>query len=169
MKSLILLLVLVAFGTTKFLGQLRADVICESQEAYNAEELLAIRKCTIIEGRLFVAVVEDVEDWSNYSLTNLTQVTEYVTIFRNANLQSLSMILPNLMVIRGEQLMKKYALIIHGNMHLLEVGLENLAVISRGAVLIDKNWQLCRSPEFQKARFSALQAQSYTQDNSVGM
>lgn len=50
---------------------------------------------------------------------------------------------PNLAVIRGKETFNNYSLILSENEDLIEIGLQNLQVIERGSVRIEKNIKLC--------------------------
>ncbi|KAK7945212.1 hypothetical protein WMY93_000940 [Mugilogobius chulae] len=58
-------------------------------------------------------------------------------------LESLSDLFPNLTVIRGSNLFFNYALVIFEMIQLREIGLHSLMNITRGAVRIEKNPDLC--------------------------
>ncbi|KAM8877901.1 insulin-like growth factor 1 receptor [Synchiropus picturatus] len=70
-------------------------------------------------------------------------VTDYVLLFRVSGLDSLSTLFPNLAVIRGRNLFYNYALVIFEMTSLKDVGLHSLRNITRGAIRIEKNPELC--------------------------
>lgn len=77
------------------------------------------------------------------SFPKLTMVTDYLLLFRVAGLDSLSTLFPNLSVIRGRNLFYNYALVIFEMTSLKDIGLYNLRNITRGAIRIEKNPDLC--------------------------
>lgn len=60
-----------------------------------------------------------------------------------AGLESLGDLFPNLTVIRGWKLFYNYALVIFEMTHLKDIGLHSLRNITRGAIRIEKNADLC--------------------------
>nr|AIF28001.1 insulin-like growth factor 1 receptor [Monopterus albus]AIN42398.1 insulin-like growth factor 1 receptor [Monopterus albus] len=68
-------------------------------------------------------------------------ITDYLLLFRVSGLDSL--IFPNLTVIRGRNLFYNYALVIFEMTSLKDIGLYNLRNITRGAIRIEKNPELC--------------------------
>lgn len=73
----------------------------------------------------------------------LTEVTEFIIVYRVHNLRSLSQIFPNLSIIRGTTLFEGYALIVYYNPHLEDLGLSKLTTITRGGVRLENNIVLC--------------------------
>uniref|UniRef100_A0A3Q3LYY6 Tyrosine-protein kinase receptor n=1 Tax=Mastacembelus armatus TaxID=205130 RepID=A0A3Q3LYY6_9TELE len=105
--------------------------------------------CTVVEGYLRILLINDKtsnirqEDFRSLSFPKLTVITDYLLLFRVTGLDSLSMLFPNLSVIRGRNLLQDYALVIYEMIHLKEIGLYNLRNITRGALRIEKNPELC--------------------------
>lgn len=83
------------------------------------------------------------EDFRGLSFPKLKVVTDYVLLFRVYGLESLNSLFPNLTVIRGNNLFFNYALVLYEMLQLKEIGLHNLMNITRGAVRIEKNPDLC--------------------------
>lgn len=81
--------------------------------------------------------------FSSLSFPKLTVITDYLLLFRVPGLDSLSTLFPNLSVIRGQNLFYDYALVIYEMTSLKDIGLYNLRNITRGAVRIEKNPELC--------------------------
>lgn len=83
------------------------------------------------------------EDFRQLSFPKLTMITDYLLLFRVPGLESLSTLFPNLSVIRGRNLFYNYALVIFEVNDLKDIGLLSLRNITRGALRIEKNAQLC--------------------------
>uniref|UniRef100_A0A8C3B5Q8 Tyrosine-protein kinase receptor n=1 Tax=Cyclopterus lumpus TaxID=8103 RepID=A0A8C3B5Q8_CYCLU len=111
----------------------------------NVTNLQSLENCTIIEGHLKILLMfkTKTEDFRGLSYPKLRVVTDYVLLFRVYGLEILSEIFPNLTVIRGNNLFFNYALVIYEMLQLKEVGLHSLMNITRGAVRIEKNPDLC--------------------------
>uniref|UniRef100_A0A672HE52 Tyrosine-protein kinase receptor n=1 Tax=Salarias fasciatus TaxID=181472 RepID=A0A672HE52_SALFA len=111
----------------------------------NVTNLQLLEKCTIIEGHLKILLMfkTKTEDFRGLSYPKLRVVTDYVLLFRVYGLDSLSELFPNLTVIRGNNLFFNYALVLYEMLQLKEVGLHSLMNITRGAVRIEKNPDLC--------------------------
>uniref|UniRef100_A0A8C3B5X1 Tyrosine-protein kinase receptor n=1 Tax=Cyclopterus lumpus TaxID=8103 RepID=A0A8C3B5X1_CYCLU len=121
-------------------------IICQSKDIRNnVTNLQSLENCTIIEGHLKILLMfkTKTEDFRGLSYPKLRVVTDYVLLFRVYGLEILSEIFPNLTVIRGNNLFFNYALVIYEMLQLKEVGLHSLMNITRGAVRIEKNPDLC--------------------------
>lgn len=120
--------------------------ICPSKDIRNnVTNLQSLENCTVIEGHLKILLMfkTKTEDFRGLSYPKLRVVTEYVLLFRIYGLETLSDLFPNLTVIRGNSLFFNYALVLYEMLHLKEVGLHSLMNITRGAVRIEKNPDLC--------------------------
>ncbi|XP_033839043.1 insulin receptor a [Periophthalmus magnuspinnatus] len=120
--------------------------ICSSKDIRNnVTNLQVLENCTIIEGHLKILLMfrTKAEDFRGVSFPKLTVVTDYLLMFRVYGLESLSDLFPNLTLIRGSNLFFNYALVIFEMIQLREIGLHNLMNITRGAVRIEKNPDLC--------------------------
>ncbi|XP_056235252.1 insulin receptor b [Seriola aureovittata] len=120
--------------------------ICPSKDIRNnVTNLQSLENCTIIEGHLKILLMfkTKTEDFRGLSYPKLRVVTDYVLLFRVYGLEALSDLFPNLTVIRGNNLFFNYALVIYEMLQLKEVGLHSLMNITRGAVRIEKNPDLC--------------------------
>ncbi|XP_053282315.1 LOW QUALITY PROTEIN: insulin-like growth factor 1a receptor [Pleuronectes platessa] len=112
-------------------------------------EFKRLENCTVVEGYLHILLINDKtnninqEGFSSLSFPKLTVITDYLLLFRVSGLESLSMLFPNLSVIRGRQLFYNYALVIYEMTSLKDIGLYNLRNITRGALRIEKNPELC--------------------------
>ncbi|XP_054900343.1 insulin receptor b [Poeciliopsis prolifica] len=120
--------------------------ICQSKNIRNnVTNLQSLENCTIIEGHLKILLMFGAKsgDFHGLSFPKLRVVTDYVLLFRVYGLETLSNLFPNLTVIRGNNLFFNYALVIYEMLQLKEVGLHSLMNITRGAVRIEKNPDLC--------------------------
>ncbi|CAI5799218.1 insulin receptor [Podarcis lilfordi] len=120
--------------------------ICPSMNIRNdISNFRQLENCTVIEGHLQILLMfgAKTENFRGLSFPKLTMVTEYLLLFRVYGLESLKTLFPNLTVIRGTRLFFNYALVIFEMVHLKEVGLPSLMNITRGAVRIEKNAELC--------------------------
>ncbi|XP_019935649.1 insulin-like growth factor 1 receptor [Paralichthys olivaceus] len=113
-------------------------------------EFSRLENCTVVEGYLQILLIGDknnnninLEDFRSLSFPKLTMITDYLLLFRVSGLDSLSALFPNLAVIRGRNLFYNYALVIFEMTSLKDIGLYNLRNITRGAIRIEKNPELC--------------------------
>uniref|UniRef100_A0A4X2JTI9 Tyrosine-protein kinase receptor n=1 Tax=Vombatus ursinus TaxID=29139 RepID=A0A4X2JTI9_VOMUR len=120
--------------------------VCPSMDIRNnLTQLNMLERCSVIEGNLQILLMFKTkpEDFRDLSFPRLTMITEYLLLFRVYGLESLKDLFPNLTVIRGSRLFFNYALVIFEMVHLKEIGLHSLMNITRGAVRIEKNNELC--------------------------
>ncbi|KAB7505873.1 Insulin receptor-related protein [Armadillidium nasatum] len=88
------------------------------------------------------------------SLPNLTQVTDYIILERVNGLESLAKLFPRLSVVRGQNLFfDKYAIVLHGNFDLREIGPWIFSSIMRGAVYVESNIFMCTDEETEWNEF----------------
>uniref|UniRef100_A0A8D0B1P3 Tyrosine-protein kinase receptor n=1 Tax=Sander lucioperca TaxID=283035 RepID=A0A8D0B1P3_SANLU len=113
-------------------------------------EFRRLENCTVVEGYLQILLIGDKnnnninqEVFRSLSFPKLTVITDYLLLFRVSGLDSLSTLFPNLTVIRGRNLFYNYALVIFEMTSLKDIGLYNLRNITRGAIRIEKNPELC--------------------------
>uniref|UniRef100_A0A8C7ZWL0 Tyrosine-protein kinase receptor n=1 Tax=Oryzias sinensis TaxID=183150 RepID=A0A8C7ZWL0_9TELE len=112
-------------------------------------EFRLLENCTVVEGYLQILLIGDKNNNANQevfrslSFPKLTMITDYLLLFRVSGLDSLSTLFPNLTVIRGRNLFYNYALVIFEMTSLKDIGLYNLRNITRGAIRIEKNPELC--------------------------
>uniref|UniRef100_A0A8C2CPV1 Tyrosine-protein kinase receptor n=1 Tax=Cyprinus carpio TaxID=7962 RepID=A0A8C2CPV1_CYPCA len=101
--------------------------------------------CTVIEGHLKILLMfkPRLEDFRGISFPKLVVITDYLLLFRVYGVESLGDLFPNLTVIRGNNLFFNYALVLFEMIQLKEIGLHSLTNITRGAVRIEKNPNLC--------------------------
>lgn len=76
--------------------------------------------CRVIEGFLMISLVDKYNEshYENLEFPLLTEITDFLLVYRVNGLKSLIKLFPNLRVIRGNSLIKDYALIIYEMMHL---------------------------------------------------
>ncbi|XP_035525964.1 insulin receptor a [Morone saxatilis] len=120
--------------------------VCPSKDIRNnVTNLQTLENCTVIEGHLKILLMfrTKPEDFRGLSFPKLIVVTDYLLLFRVYGLESLSDLFPNLTVIRGNNLFFNYALVMFEMLQLREIGLHSLMNITRGAVRIEKNPDLC--------------------------
>ncbi|XP_056148525.1 insulin receptor a [Lampris incognitus] len=120
--------------------------ICSSKDIRNnVTNMHTLENCTVIEGHLKILLMFKTkpEDFRGLSFPKLTVVTDYLLLFRVYGMESLSDLFPNLTVIRGNNLFFNYALVVFEMLQLREIGLHSLMNITRGAVRIEKNPDLC--------------------------
>uniref|UniRef100_A0A8C8IWT1 Insulin-like growth factor 1 receptor n=1 Tax=Oncorhynchus tshawytscha TaxID=74940 RepID=A0A8C8IWT1_ONCTS len=112
-------------------------------------EFKSLENCTVVEGYLQILLIGEKtnnlnqELFRSLSFPKLTVITDYLLLFRVSGLDSLSTLFPNLNVIRGRNLFYNYALVIFEMTSLKDIGLYNLRNITRGAIRIEKNPELC--------------------------
>uniref|UniRef100_A0A3Q2T685 Tyrosine-protein kinase receptor n=1 Tax=Fundulus heteroclitus TaxID=8078 RepID=A0A3Q2T685_FUNHE len=113
-------------------------------------EFRQLENCTVVEGYLQILLIGDKnnnnvnqEVFRTLSFPKLTLITDFLLLFRVSGLDSLSTLFPNLSVIRGRNLFYNYALVIFEMTSLKDIGLYNLRNITRGAIRIEKNPELC--------------------------
>uniref|UniRef100_A0A8C1T6C0 Tyrosine-protein kinase receptor n=1 Tax=Cyprinus carpio TaxID=7962 RepID=A0A8C1T6C0_CYPCA len=120
--------------------------VCPSTDIRNnATHLRLLENCTVIEGHLKILLMfkPRLEDFRGISFPKLVVITDYLLLFRVYGVESLGDLFPNLTVIRGNNLFFNYALVLFEMIQLKEIGLHSLTNITRGAVRIEKNPNLC--------------------------
>ncbi|XP_043934319.1 insulin-like growth factor 1 receptor [Protopterus annectens] len=134
------------FPLVIFVPCVRGEICGPSIDIRNdVHELKRLENCTVIEGYLQILLISNkkAEDFRNLRFPKLTVITDYLLLFRVSGLESLSDLFPNLTVIRGRNLFYNYALVIFEMTDLKDIGLYNLRNITRGAIRIEKNSDLC--------------------------
>ncbi|XP_058484720.1 insulin-like growth factor 1b receptor [Solea solea] len=116
----------------------------------DVSEFRRLENCTVVEGSLQILLIGDKNNnninqelFRTLSFPKLTMITDYLLLFRVSGLDSLSTLFPNLTVIRGRNLFYNYALVIFEMTSLKDIGLYSLRNITRGAIRIEKNPELC--------------------------
>lgn len=104
-----------------------------------------LRDCRVVEGYVQILLFDKVDSYhfTNLSFPELTEITDYLLLYRVSGLLSLGQLFPNLVVIRGYQLLFGYAFIVFEMPSLQEINLYSLTDIMRGSIRIDKNPSLC--------------------------
>lgn len=142
--------------------------ICGHIEVRNrASSLVAqLGNCSVVEGSLMVMMTRMDDIWANVSFPHLTEITGYLFFYRAMGLRSLGRLFPNLAVIRGNQLLQNYAVVVFEMESLEELGLSRLTDIQRGAVRIEKNPNLCHADTVDWGRIAPHAADGhYIVDN----
>lgn len=108
-------------------------------------ELHRLDNCTVVVGYLQILLISNVnlDELRSLSFPKLTLITDFLLLFRVSGLTTLSTLFPNLTVIRGRSLFYNYALVIYEMTSLKDIGLYNLRNITRGAIRVEKNNELC--------------------------
>lgn len=125
---------------------LKKGEVCGSVDVRNSpSNLERLKGCVVVEGFVHILLIDKYTEASfeNYTFPLLTEITEYLLLFRVNGLRTLQKLFPNLTVIRGKKLVTNYAIVIYELMHIEEVGLSSLMYIPRGGVRIEKNPKLC--------------------------
>ncbi|XP_012779846.2 insulin receptor b [Maylandia zebra] len=126
-------------------GLIKGEICSSKDIRNNVTNLQSLENCTIIEGHLKILLMfkTRTEDFRGLSYPKLRVVTDYVLLFRVYGLETLSDLFPNLTVIRGNNLFFNYAFVLYEMLQMKEMGLYSLMNITRGAVRIEKNPDLC--------------------------
>ncbi|XP_043252983.1 insulin-like receptor isoform X2 [Colletes gigas] len=106
---------------------------------------MKLKGCRIVEGFVQIVLIDNAEpgQYANISFPELREITGYLMFYRVKGLRSIGRLFPNLTVIRGQSLLKNYALVAFEMMHLQEIGLHSLTTIVRGSVRFEMNPALC--------------------------
>lgn len=98
-----------------------------------------------MEGFVQILLFDNVNEslFSNISFPELTEITDYLLLYRVNGLRSLGQLFPNLAVIRGQKKFFDYAFVVFEMSSLQEIGLYSLTDITQGLIRIDKNPSLC--------------------------
>lgn len=101
--------------------------------------------CRVVEGFVRILLFDNVNenDLARISFPDLTEITDYLLLYRVSGLRSVGQLFPNLSVIRGQNTFYAHSLVIFEMSSLQEIGLYSLTRISRGLIRIDKNPSLC--------------------------
>lgn len=120
--------------------------VCSNVEIRNqVSNFKRLNNCTVVEGYVQITLIEytDESEFNKLSYPKLREITGYLLLYRVYGLKSLSILFPNLVVIRGQVLFFNYAFVIFELPDIEEIGLGNLMRIVRGGVRMEKNPQLC--------------------------
>lgn len=79
-----------------------------------------LKDCRVIEGFLMITLIDKYNDtdYDGVEFPNLTEVTEFVLVYRVNGLRSLGKLFPNLRVIRGNTLIHDFSFVVFEMMHL---------------------------------------------------
>ncbi|XP_056645512.1 insulin-like receptor [Diorhabda sublineata] len=120
--------------------------ICSSMDIRNSlESFKKLENCEVIEGFLSILLFDNVNEteMSKISFPLLTEITDYLLLYRVNGLRSVGQLFPNLTVIRGQSTFLDHSFVIFEMSTLQEIGLHSLTDIIHGQVHIDKNPSLC--------------------------
>ena len=85
------------------------------------------QNCTVIEGDLRITLSRSPglkhEDYLDYRMPNLLEITGSLLVFEVSGLKNLGDLLPNLRIIRGQQLIFNYAFVMFRNPDMEEIRL----------------------------------------------
>lgn len=95
--------------------------VCTSRDVRNSvSEFKQLKDCRIIEGFLMISLVDKYNetDYDGLEFPLLTEITGFLLLYRVNGLKSLLQLFPNLRIIRGNDLINDYSLIIYEMMHM---------------------------------------------------
>lgn len=109
------------------------------------ETFKRLEGCRVVEGFVHILLFDNVNETlvSNISFPKLTEITDYLLLYRVNGLRSIGRLFPNLAVIRGQNTFYNYAFIVFEMSSLQEIALFSLTDITHGLIRIDKNPSLC--------------------------
>uniref|UniRef100_A0A6P4F9F9 Insulin receptor n=1 Tax=Drosophila rhopaloa TaxID=1041015 RepID=A0A6P4F9F9_DRORH len=142
-----LLLVFFGFGAPwPVLARTDNQTACGSLEINEIADFRKMQNCTYVVGHIRLAHVDFTA--GNYSLeslaSNVSEISDYLMVYRCNGLLTLQKIFPRLRIIRGQaQLFDKYALVVYENRNLRELGLVELLRVQKGFIRIESNPMLC--------------------------
>lgn len=122
----------------------QTERICESIHIgpNNSSEFAKLSKCDVIVGSLTIAKIF-IQNKTEI-LSPLKEITGYLLVYRVEGITSLSEILPNLVIIRGNELLfDQYSFVVYENVYLKNLGLYSLKSIQKGSLKVVKNPALC--------------------------
>nr|BBI47313.1 insulin-like peptide receptor 1 [Gnatocerus cornutus] len=120
--------------------------ICESVDIRNTLDTFnRLKGCHVVEGFVQILLFDNVDEQelSRLSFPNLTEITDYLLLYRVNGLRSIGTLFPNLSVIRGRNTFYTYSFVVFEMSTLQEIGLYSLTNITHGFIRIDKNPSLC--------------------------
>lgn len=95
--------------------------VCSSKDIRNSvKNFNELKNCRVIEGFLMITLIDKYNetDYDNLTFPELTEVTEFLLLYRVNGLKSLGKLFPNLRIIRGNTLIHDFSFIIFEMMHL---------------------------------------------------
>ncbi|TGZ38569.1 hypothetical protein CRM22_011272 [Opisthorchis felineus] len=117
----------------------QAEVICGSLDIRRPDIFKESINCTVVEGDLIISFVRLPTD---ASLPYVREITGSLLIYDVHGLDSLAKLLPRLVLIRGQNLIDRYAMVLKST-GLKDAALPSLRLIHRGAVRLEENPDLC--------------------------
>lgn len=120
--------------------------VCKSVDIRNTlDQFDVLRGCSVVEGFVQILLFDNVNEslFANITFPELTEITDYLLLYRVNGLRSLGQLFPNLSVIRGQKLFFEYSLVVFEMSSLQEMALYSLTDILHGQIRIDKNPSLC--------------------------
>ncbi|XP_064550433.1 insulin-like growth factor 1 receptor [Drosophila montana] len=123
----------------------RSESTCGSLELRKVSDFQQLRNCSIVVGHVRIAHLQLPGDANLTQLrSEVTEITDYLMIYRCSGLLTLESIFPKLRLIRGrKQLFDQYALTVYENRDLRELGLVALVRIQDGYIRVESNPMLC--------------------------
>lgn len=84
------------------------------------KDLNKLKGCRVIEGYLMITLIDrpNETDYDGMVFPDLTEITDFVLLYRVNGLKSLSKLFPNLRIIRGNNLIQDYSFVVFEMMHL---------------------------------------------------
>lgn len=139
-QSLLILLFVIA----GLVYNVQSERICDSIQIgptdWSGFEKLS--KCDVIVGSLTISKVIVPNDTE--ILSPLKEITGYLFVYRVERIKSLSEIMPNLTIVRGNELLYgEYSFVVFENPDLKNLGLYSLKAIQNGNLKVEKNSLLC--------------------------
>lgn len=95
--------------------------VCGSKDIRNSvKNLKELRGCRVIEGFLIITLIDKYNetDYDGMEFPELTEVTDFVLLYRVNGLKSVGKLFPNLRIIRGNNLIHDFAFVVFEMMHL---------------------------------------------------
>lgn len=119
---------------------------CGSLEINDIGDFRKLENCTHVVGHVRIAYVDFTA--LNLSLisfaSNITEISDYLMVYRCPGLLTLESIFPRLRIIRGQALLfDEFSFVVYENRNLRELGLVELLRIQKGSIRIESNPRLC--------------------------
>lgn len=95
--------------------------VCSSKDIRNSvKNFNELKGCRVIEGFLMITLIDKYNetDYDGLEFPLLTEVTEFLLVYRVNGLKSLGKLFPNLRIIRGNVLIHDFSFIVFEMMHL---------------------------------------------------
>ncbi|KAH8280098.1 hypothetical protein KR018_007783 [Drosophila ironensis] len=139
---------LVAFLASLGPALVRSDggTACGSLEINAIADFQKLQNCTHVAGHIRIAYV----DFTSGHFTpesianNVTEISDFLMVYRCSGLLTLESIFPRLQIIRGQGLLfDEFSLVVYENRNLRELGLVELLRVQKGSIRIESNPNLC--------------------------